>query len=130
MSSVHAAIGIAQIRKLDGFIEKRRANAALLDELLEGVVETPFVDSRCKHVYHQYTIQADSRDSLQESLREKGVGSGVYYPRPLHSLSLFNADVDCPVIQGLCKRVLSLPVRPALSEEEARLVAETVKNSV
>lgn len=130
MSSVHAAIGIAQMRKLDGFTGKRRANATLLNELLEGAVETPFVDSRCKHVYHQYTIKVDSRDSLQESLKEKGMGSGVYYPQPLHSLSLFNAKVDCPVTEKLCKRVLSLPVHPALSEGEVRAVAAAVKDSI
>ena len=130
MSSVHAAIGIAQMRKLDGFIDKRRFNASLLDELLDGVVETPFVDPRCKHVYHQYTIKVDNRDSLQAKLKEKGIGSGIYYPQPLHSLSLFNSKADCPITKRLCNRVLSLPIHPALSEVEVRAVAKAVKESV
>ncbi len=130
MSSVHAAIGIAQMRKLDSFTEARRSNASLLNDLLEGVVETPFVDPRCEHVYHQYTIQIDNRDSVKESLSKKGVGSGVYYPQPLHSLPLFKANADCPITEKLCSRVLSLPVHPALSEEDLRAVAAAVKSSV
>ncbi|MFA4946776.1 MAG: DegT/DnrJ/EryC1/StrS family aminotransferase [Candidatus Micrarchaeia archaeon] len=127
MSSIHAAIGIAQLRKLDGWTAKRRENARLYNELLEGAVETPFVDSRCKHVYHQYTIKSKRRDKLQEKLKLAGIGSGVYYPAPLHSLSIFKGRGACPVTKALCKTVLSLPVHPALSEADIRLVAETIR---
>ncbi|OIO28509.1 aminotransferase DegT [Candidatus Micrarchaeota archaeon CG_4_10_14_0_2_um_filter_60_11] len=134
MSSVHAAIGIAQMRKLDGWTQKRRSNAKLLDELLAGAAEkvtTPFVDSRCKHAYHQYTVKiARNRDKIQEKLKEAGVGSGIYYPQPLHSLSVFKARAATPVTKELCKRVLSLPVHPALSEEEVRTVASELRKAV
>jgi len=128
LSSVHAAIGLAQLRKLDEWIEKRRKNAALYDELLEA--EKPFVDKRVKHVFHQYTVKVKNRDLVLRKLRDSGVGSGVYYPAPLHSLPFFASKADCPVTAELCKTVLSLPVHPALTEEEVREVASKFNECV
>ena len=128
MSCVHAAIGLAQMRKLDKMTEQRRSNAKLLDELLSDYVEIPFGDPRCKHVYHQYTVKTKKRDALQKHLADKGVGSGVYYPMPLHSLPTFNAQADCPETEKLCAEVLSLPVHPSLTEADVRAVADAVKS--
>ncbi|VVB68331.1 UDP-4-amino-4-deoxy-L-arabinose--oxoglutarate aminotransferase [Candidatus Norongarragalina meridionalis] len=128
MSSVHAAIGLAQLRKLDKMTEQRRNNAKMLDEMLADYVEIPFVDPRCRHVYHQYTIKTKKRDALQKHLTEKGVGSGVYYPMPLHSLPTFNAQASCPETEKLCAEVLSLPVHPSLTEADVQAVADAVKS--
>ncbi|MFH0836258.1 MAG: DegT/DnrJ/EryC1/StrS family aminotransferase [Candidatus Micrarchaeota archaeon] len=129
MTSLCAAIGLAQLKKIDAFTERRRKNAALLNELLDGVVETPFVDSRAKHVYHQYTIKTDKRDELKEHLKNAGVGSGVYYPQPLHELPTFDAaHANCPNTIELTKRVLSLPVHPLVTEQDVETIAQSIKS--
>jgi perosamine synthetase len=127
MTDVHAAIGRVQLAKLDGWTERRRANAAFLDEHLEGVVVPP-VAQGAEHVYHQYTVRvADDRDRFAKALAEEhGVGSGVYYPVPNHRLPSFGRDLDLPETERAAAEVLSLPVHPALSREDLERVAAAV----
>jgi dTDP-4-amino-4,6-dideoxygalactose transaminase len=134
MTSLCAAIGIEQLKRVDDFNNARRKNAHAYNDLLKpaaekGKIELPFVDERCYHVYHQYTIKVKhgKRDALREFLKQKQIGNGVYYPAPLHSLPTFDARAKTPVTKELCKEVLSLPVHPALSEEDVRTVAAAVK---
>lgn len=130
MTNIAAAIGLEQLKKLDSFNAARRRNAAMLDDLLSGVrgLELPFEPPNFKHVYHQYTVKAERRDQLQKFLEEKGIASVVYYPRPLHEISVLpGRDVGCYGTLQLAKSVLSLPVHPALSEGEVHEVADAVR---
>jgi len=136
MTSLCAAIGIEQLKRVDGFNDARRRNAKQYGELLasvaeKGKIELPQEDARCYHVYHQYTIKCKrgqrDRDALRDFLKQKQIGSGVYYPAPLHLLPTFGARANTPVTKALCKEVLSLPVHPALSEEDVRTVAAAIK---
>lgn len=129
MTSIHACIGLEQLKHLDEFNEKRKKNAKMLDELLGKVkqVKTPYLDKRAEHVYHQYTIKAEKRDELKAHLDKHGIGNSVFYPMPLHSLQVFNAKASCPVTEKVCKEVISLPVHPSLSEQDLHAVADTVK---
>jgi perosamine synthetase len=124
---VHAAIGRVQLAKLDGWTERRRANAAFLDEHLDGVVVPP-VAQGAEHVYHQYTVRvADDRDRFAKALAEEhGVGSGVYYPVPNHRLPSFGRDLDLPETERAAAEVLSLPVHPALAQDDLEQVAAAV----
>jgi perosamine synthetase len=127
MTDLHAAIGRVQLTKLDGWTEQRRSNAAFLDEHLEGVVIPPVADG-AEHVYHQYTVRVpDDRDRFAKALAEEhGVGSGVYYPVPNHRLPSFGRDLDLPETERAAAEVLSLPVHPALSQEDLERVAAAV----
>jgi perosamine synthetase len=127
MTDVHAAIGRVQLAKLDGWTERRRANAAFLDEHLDGVVVPP-VSQGAEHVYHQYTVRvADDRDRFAKALAEEhGVGSGVYYPVPNHRLPSFGRDLDLPETERAAAEVLSLPVHPALAQDDLEQVAAAV----
>ncbi len=129
LTAVQAAIGIEQLKKLDAFTEKRRANAKLLDELLHKVkqIKTPFTNENAFHVYHQYTIKCERRDELKQFLDSKGIGSGVYYPQPLSTLPTFSSKDSCKNTLEITKQVLSLPVHPAVSEAEIHQVADGVK---
>ncbi len=129
MTEIAAAIGIEQLKKLEGFIEKRIRNAKILTELLGDSVETPFVDSRTRHVFNQYTIKTGNRDAVIKALAANGIGYGIYYPSPLHSQKAFSSDANCPVTEKLCKTVLSLPVHPSLTENDLQKIAETVKKA-
>lgn len=127
MTDIHAAIGRVQLQKLSGWTNQRQANAAFLSENLTGVV-TPYVDERAEHVYHQYTIRVPGhdRDRFVELLAERGVGSGVYYPVPVHCLPSFGLDLDLPVTSTVAEEVISLPVHPALSQDDLDTIVTAV----
>lgn len=134
MTSLCAAIGIEQLKRVDDFNTARRKNAAAYNELLKPVaeknrIELPSEDERCFHVYHQYAIKVkhNKRDALRDFLKQKQIGSGVYYPAPLHSLPTFGARAKTPVTKQLCKEVLSLPIHPALTEQDVQTVAAAIK---
>jgi dTDP-4-amino-4,6-dideoxygalactose transaminase len=131
LDTMKAAILLVKLRKLDEFTARRRRNAELYDVLLESSgVTTPHVGDDRKHVYHQYSILCDRRDELRSFLSERGIGSGVYYPVPLHLQPCF-AELgytrgDAPVAEEICNRILSLPCHPMLSDDDVRRVAACV----
>ncbi|MCB2174987.1 MAG: DegT/DnrJ/EryC1/StrS family aminotransferase [Actinomycetales bacterium] len=126
MTDVHAAIGRVQLTKVGAWTAQRQANAAFLSEHLEGVV-VPTVAEGATHVWHQYTIRVpQDRDGFAAALAERGVGSGVYYPIPNHQLPSFGLDTDLPATAEACAQVLSLPVHPALSQDDLEQVVEAV----
>jgi perosamine synthetase len=131
MTDVHAAIGLAQLLKLEKFNQARRQNAAYLSQCLEGV-QVPFVPEGSQHVYHQYTLRVPEgrRDSLRTHLQEKGVGSEVYYPVPVHKQTFYveelGYDLSLPVAEQAALEVLSLPVHPALSQADLEVIVSNV----
>jgi len=138
MTDIAAAIGIQQLKKIDGFNKKRILNAQLLTEGLREIngLITPTVNNNNKHVFHQYTIKVAkefkiSRDELQQYLKGKGIGSSVFYPKPLH-LHPYYGDLgykngDFPISEKLSQEVLSLPVHPLLSKNDIKLIIKTIK---
>jgi len=132
MTDIAAAIGLAQIEKLAGYNSRRRAIAARYDAELRGVV-TPHVRPGVTHVYHQYTIRVTRRDAFAEALKERGVGSAIYYPIPVHRQTPFVAlgygGDSYPVTDLLTEQVLSIPVHPSLSDDEVTTVVEAVNET-
>jgi len=132
MTDLAAAIGLAQLPKLPGFNDRRRAIAARYDEELRGVI-TPAVRPGVRHVYHQYTIRVHDRDAFAERLKERGVGSAIYYPIPVHRQKPFVAlgygDERYPVTDRLTDQVLSIPVHPSLSDDEVETVIGAVNET-
>ncbi|GKZ12529.1 DegT/DnrJ/EryC1/StrS family aminotransferase [Haladaptatus sp. T7] len=130
MTSMAAAIGRVQLSRLPKYNEARRANAAYLtDRLRDAAVKPPIEPDDCRHVYHQYTIRADDRDGLQEHLESKGVGTGVYYPTPIHEQPAYqHVDHDAPISEQMAGNVLSLPVHPGLSGDDVRTIASAIKS--
>ncbi len=127
MTDIHAAIGRVQLTKLADWTAKRQANAAFFDANLEGVVTPPVADGAV-HVYHQYTIRVvdHDRDAFAAALAERGVGSGVYYPTPIHRLPSFGQELDLPVTEVAAQQVLSLPVYPSLTQAELETIVDAV----
>jgi dTDP-4-amino-4,6-dideoxygalactose transaminase len=131
MTDIHAAIGRVQLTKLPGWTEQRRANAAFLDQNLEGVV-TPVVREGATHAYHQYTIKVPGndgawRDRFATALREEHhVGCGVYYPTPVHRLPSYALELDLPVTEEIATEVLSLPVHPSLTPHDLERIVTAV----
>jgi perosamine synthetase len=137
MTDLCAAIGLAQLPRLEGFNAARRRNAAVLDAGLSGIDGLAFPLERPghAHVYHQYTVRVErGRDALRSALTELGIGTGVYYPIPVHKQPVYEArgfgDVSFPVSERLCGQVLSLPVHPALSEADLARVVSSVREAL
>jgi dTDP-4-amino-4,6-dideoxygalactose transaminase len=133
MTDVHASIGLGQLPKLPVYNARRRAIAARYDRELQGVI-TPRVQPGMTHVYHQYTLRVNRRDEFVERLKERGVGTGVYYPIPVHRqkpfLALGYADQRFPVSERLAEEVLSIPVHPSLTDDEVEAVIAAVNGVV
>ncbi len=136
MTNIQAAIGVEQLRKLDEFNEKRIKNAEYLNKHLktEGLI-TPYKDEKVEHVYHQYVLKVEddfpmSRDIFMNRLQEKGVGCAIHYPLPIFKQPLYQQlgydDAGCPVASELANKVLSLPVHPALTEDDLRYIVEVI----
>ena len=131
MTDIAAAIGIEQLKKLDGFNERRRENAKILSEGLNDVkgVLVPYVPEGMRHVFHQYTIRAQKRDELKAHLEKDMIRAGVYYPRLITENPPLRPFVRAPLSQAeaATKEVLSLPVHPALSEDDLGRIIQSVK---
>ncbi|HEY1455021.1 MAG TPA: DegT/DnrJ/EryC1/StrS family aminotransferase [Candidatus Dormibacteraeota bacterium] len=134
MTDLAAAIGRAQLAKLDRFNQARRRNATVLDEGLAGVpgVVTPVERPGCTHVYHQYTVRVEGdRDRFQARLRELGVGTAIHYAVPVHRQPLYRelgyGGVSMPVSEEAADHVLSLPVHPALSDADLDRIVDSVR---
>ena len=127
MTDVHAAIGRVQLGKLAGWTARRQSNAAFFSAHLEGVV-TPSVAPGAVHVYHQYTIRipGHDQDAFIKALADRGVGSGVYYPTPVHELPSFGLTLDLPETALAAHEVISLPVHPALDQHDLEAIVDAV----
>jgi perosamine synthetase len=131
MTDVHAAIGLAQLQKLERFNQARIANAQYLSAHLRGVV-LPEVPSGYRHVFHQYTVRVPDgrRDALLDHLKERGVGTGVYYPVPVHQQTYYTQELGYhlrrPESERAAAEVLSLPVHPALCQNDLEAIVAAV----
>ena len=131
MSDLHAAIGLCQIKRLDGYTANRRANAEYLSSRIESVIP-PITRAECDHVWHQYTVRVNggrSRDAAVDQLTEAGIGTAVFYPIPGHKHDYMReivGDVSLPITERLSQEVLSLPVHPHLRQEELEKIVDEV----
>jgi perosamine synthetase len=125
MTDLQPAIGGAQMARLPDIVETRRANAGELNTRLAAIpgLVTPEELPGRRHVFHQYTVRVNdgarlSRDELARHLRNRGIGSGVYYPRPVYDYDCFRRDprIGDPVtpraerVSPRCCRCPSIPV--------------------
>ena len=130
LTDVHAAIGLAQLKKLWQFTEARVFNACFLTDHLEGVT-TPTVSAGCSHVFHQYTIRVPGgrRDEVLAGLQEKGVGYEICYPVPVHQQRVYTElgyDVILLEAEQAATEVISLPVHPGLSMADLETIVAAV----
>jgi dTDP-4-amino-4,6-dideoxygalactose transaminase len=141
LSDIHAAIGIHQLRKLDGFIECRTKLASLYNREFRDMeeLEAPPDNPRCRHAWHLYVLRLNldrlriDRAEFIRELRIRNIGTGVHFiPIPMHSyfrmLGLSNRA--CPRAMELYPRILSLPLYPAMTEDQIHYVARSVKEIV
>jgi dTDP-4-amino-4,6-dideoxygalactose transaminase len=132
LDALQAAVLLVKLRSLEEWTEKRRANAAYYDNLLEGInaqaliIEIPHVQYNNRHIYNQYVIRAPKRDELRDFLAQEGVGTDVYYPLPLHLQECYQ-DLgyeagDFPHAEKAAQETLALPIYPELTREQQEYV--------
>jgi dTDP-4-amino-4,6-dideoxygalactose transaminase len=135
LDELQAAVLRVKLKKLDEWNEARRSNAAYYLEALKDLpLELPHAKPENYHIYHQFTIRFAMRDELKAKLQEKGVGSAVFYPSPLHLQKAYAKlgyrRGDFPEAEKAAGEVLSLPVFPELTESDRRTVADAVREAV
>jgi dTDP-4-amino-4,6-dideoxygalactose transaminase len=136
MTNIHAAIGLAQLPKLEAFNLRRIANATYLNEHLpKDKVQVPQVRPGTRHVFHQYTVRLDpslNRDKVREELAAKEVGTDIYYPVPVHRQQLYldlgYGNKSFPESERAAREVLSLPIHPGLSQEDLETIVAAVES--
>ena len=116
---------------------KRRALAEIYRRGLSGVpgLVLPTIPDFVEPVYHLYVVQCPDRDEVQRRLRDRGVGTAVHYPFPVHLQDAYRGSValapdGLPVTEAVMPRILSLPMYPELSEADAAAVAGAVRDVV
>jgi perosamine synthetase len=135
MSDITAALGIAQLKKVEKIIEMRRRNARLLSAKLSPIteIEVPYQPDDYFHLYQMYTIKVKEgekkRDALSAYLAQKGILTKVFFS-PVHLTQYYREKLGyrckLPVTERLSGQVLTLPMYPALTEGEINFIADEV----
>ncbi|MDO8716336.1 MAG: DegT/DnrJ/EryC1/StrS family aminotransferase [Dehalococcoidales bacterium] len=136
MSTMTAALGLSQVKKVDDIIRMRRENAEYLTEKLSGIkdISTPALPPGCSHVYMLYTIRLKNqgvRDRLKDHLTSKGILSRIYF-NPVHLSQFYRKKFGykeglLPVTEKIASEVLTLPMSPPLTHKEIDSIAREIK---
>lgn len=136
LDAIQAGILRIKLKYLDEWNEARRRNAKLYDKLFQDVEEVEVVPepSWSTSVYHLYVIKVNNRDKIQKLLAEKGIGTALHYPVPLHLQNAYKhlgyKVGDFPIAEKHAKEILSLPMFPELTEEQIVYVVNSIKDCV
>lgn len=128
LDEIQAAVLRIKLRHLDDQNKRRREIAKKYCEYgLNRYLEHPISASETEHVYHQYVVQSEHRDLLQQHMQICGVGSAILYPVPVHRQTGYADKVRIgagalKVTEDICYRILSVPIYPELAEPEIRII--------
>ena len=135
LDSLQAAILLVKFKHLEALTKARRRNADRYRHLfqqagLDMVITLPDEPEGVRHVYNQFVIRAPKRDQLKEYLRNCGIPTEIYYPSPLHLQPAFAAlgygAGAFPQSEEASRHVLALPVFPRMTEEQQKMVVQSV----
>lgn len=135
LDALQAAVLRVKLRRLDAWTQGRQQNASLYRQLIQELsipvappLEKPY---QTRHIYNQFVIVGDRRDELQAFLKERGIGTEIYYPLPMHLQTCF-ADLgykpgDFPISERLANESLALPIYPELAADDIEYVCQALK---
>lgn len=134
LDTIQAAILIEKLAIFADEIEARNIVADRYAQMLEDLVQTPRVIEGGVSTWAQYVIEADNRDGLAAHLREAGVPTAQYYPKPLHKQTAYETYPigagGMQVSETICHRVLALPMHPYLDEGAQTKIAGAIRDFV
>lgn len=132
LDELQAAILRVKLKYLDADNDRRRQRAAMYDEMLQGVVATPIELADTRHVYHLYVIRSPQRDRLMKYLADRGIGSAIHYPQPIHLQPAYRGRLgdagSLPETEKAAIEILSLPMFPELNESDLKTVADAIRS--
>lgn len=133
LDAIQAAVLRLKLKRLDDWNQARQKNAEHYTKLLSVIPGVNLIREGpyAQPVYHLYVILVDDRDGLQKHLAEKGVGTGLHYPLPLHLQRAYAhlsfQKGDFPVTERTAERLLSLPMYAELEKEQIEYVVTCIK---
>ena len=132
LDEIQAALLRVKLPHVATWNDERRRVAAAYTAALRGIagLTPPCVAAGCSHVFHQYTLRISGgrRDAVARALDAAGIATQVYYPIPIHELPVYaDRKVSLPITETAAREVLSLPIFPELSSENAREIARLVR---
>ena len=135
IDELQAAVLRVKLKYLDGWTEGRQRNAAYYDAAfrearLGAKLRTPLAVAGHRHIFNQYVVRAQRRDDLKARLTERGIGSEIYYPVPLHLQKCFaylnHRAGDFPHSEQAAEETLALPIYPELEQAQMAHVVATI----
>lgn len=141
MTEMCAAVGLVQLRKLDGFNKRRRENAELLTKGIDEIsgLTSPYVKHDVKHVFYQYVVRVEDdypigRNKLAVRLKRRGVEVAIHYPTPIYRQPFYKklgyGQKICPMAEEISKQILSLPVHPLVNKKDIKYMIDILRNIV
>ena len=134
LDTMQAAVLLVKLEEFEKDLAARRRIARIYDAELKGVVQTPRLAEGIESAWALYTLRVENRDAVRQRLADAGVGTGLFYPLPLHKHAAFapfvRGDEKLPVSEQLAKDVLSLPIFADLEDNEIAHVIAEVKQAV
>ncbi len=131
IDTLQAAILLA---KLEVFPEELAARQRVADRYTAGlgnIVQTPSVPDHCKSAWAQYSVLSDDRSDQQSALKEQGIPTAIYYPKPLHQQGAFESlghrAGDFPVSEDSAARIFSLPMHPYLEDSQIDFIVHHLR---
>lgn len=131
LDTLQAAVLLPKLEAFADELEKRHAVATAYNEKLANHVHTPILpEGDARFAWAQYTIKVEDRDGVQTRLKDAGVPSNVYYPRPMHLQPAYveygDGEGSLPIAERLSNEVLSLPMHPYLTDQEIADITDAV----
>jgi UDP-2-acetamido-2-deoxy-ribo-hexuluronate aminotransferase len=133
LDTIQAAMMLPKLKIFPEELEKREELARYYDERLKEFVMIPKRINGNTSAWAQYTILVKNREHLSKSLKEKGIPTAVYYPRPIHkqkAYKKFASKEGCPVSERISNEVLSLPMHPYMEKNTAKYICDELINAV
>jgi dTDP-4-amino-4,6-dideoxygalactose transaminase len=133
LDTIQAAVLLEKLKIFPDEIERRERIVARYNEALADVAEVPVVLDGSTSVWAQYTIKVEAgrRDKLVAALKEEGIPTAVYYPKPLHRQTAYkqypSAGNGLPVSDLIATQVVSLPMHPYLESSDQDRIVEAVR---
>lgn len=134
LDTLQAAILLAKLPYLPTWTQERRQNARYYQTHLADIpqLQIPQEEEWEKSVYHTFIIQAQKRDELQKFLGDRGIGTAIHYPVPIHLCNaakhLGYQKGDFPIAEKQAERILSLPIYQGLTLEQLEMICQSIKS--
>lgn len=137
LTDMQAALGLSQLKDVNKFVDRREELALTYNRLLEGLpLQLPLIKNNCSSAWHLYVVNLlqisnpDTRTRIFSSMREEDIGVNVHYMplyRQPYYRDLYGINENCPNAEKFYESALTLPLHPALSDDEQHKVVNVLK---